>query len=124
MDGMVGAAAPAGAIEAKADDLSLVSISEDASPVVKLVNSNAVRRDEDGRERHPLESRPRGLAIKYRVDGVTSISGRHRHLGAHRQRISRSRVCRARHILARTRVLQRLLAPGERADCTTRRRGT
>jgi general secretion pathway protein E len=70
MDGMVGAAAPAGAIEAKADDLSLVSISEDASPVVKLVNSTLYDAMKMGASDIHLESRPREMALKYRVDGV------------------------------------------------------
>jgi general secretion pathway protein E len=70
MDGMIGAAAAPGAGEAKAEDLSLVSISEDASPVVKLVNSTLYDAMRMGASDIHLESRPRELAIKYRVDGV------------------------------------------------------
>jgi general secretion pathway protein E len=75
MDGVVGDAAPAAASEAKAEDLSLVSISEDASPVVKLVNSTLYDAMRMGASDIHLESRPREMAIKYRVDGVLVQAG-------------------------------------------------
>ena len=70
MDGVVEPAAAQGADEARADDLSLVSISEDASPVVKLVNSTLYDAMKMGASDIHLESRPRELSIKYRIDGV------------------------------------------------------
>jgi general secretion pathway protein E len=51
-------------------DLTLVSISQSASPVVKLVNSTLYDAMRLGASDIHLESRPRDLVIKYRVDGV------------------------------------------------------
>ena len=53
-----------------AEDLSLVAISEDDSPVVKIVNSTLYDALKVGASDIHLESRARGLAIKYRIDGV------------------------------------------------------
>ncbi|HZN47260.1 MAG TPA: ATPase, T2SS/T4P/T4SS family, partial [Ramlibacter sp.] len=70
------AAAQAGASSFEAvEDLSLVRISEDASVVVKLVNSTLY----DALKAHAsdihLETAEGGLAIKYRIDGVlTAVS--------------------------------------------------
>ena len=53
-----------------AEDLSLVAISEDASPVVKIVNSTLYDALKIGASDIHIESRARDLAIKYRIDGV------------------------------------------------------
>jgi general secretion pathway protein E len=60
MDGVVAAAAAAEAGASAAGDLSLVSISEDASPVVKLVNSTLYDAMKMGASDIHLESRARG----------------------------------------------------------------
>ena len=63
-----------------AEDLSLVAISEDASPVVKIVNSTLYDALKIGASDIHIESRARDLAIKYRIDGVLNpvrmVSGR------------------------------------------------
>ncbi|MDD3352662.1 GspE/PulE family protein [Zoogloea sp.] len=56
-------------------DLSLRSIAEDASPVVKLVNATLFDAVRQGASDIHLESQPGGLVIKYRVDGVLSRAG-------------------------------------------------
>ncbi len=70
MDGMVHAAAPNPALGADIEDLSLVSISEDTSPIVKLVNSTLYDAMRIGASDIHLETRARDLVIKYRIDGV------------------------------------------------------
>jgi general secretion pathway protein E len=59
-----------------AEDLSLKRISEDASPVVRLVNSTLYDALKAGASDIHLESAPDGIFIKYRIDGVlTSVGG-------------------------------------------------
>jgi general secretion pathway protein E len=70
MDGMVSAAAQNPALGAEIEDLSLVSISEDTSPIVKLVNSTLYDAMRIGASDIHLETRARDLVIKYRIDGV------------------------------------------------------
>jgi general secretion pathway protein E len=59
--------------------LSFASVSEAASPAVKLVNSTLYDALKTGASDIHLESTPKGLAVKYRVDGVldhaTSVNG-------------------------------------------------
>ena len=80
MDGVVDVAAQESPGEPGAEDLSLVSISEDANPVVKLVNSTLYDAMKAGASDIHIESRAKELAIKYRIDGVLSqvalLSGR------------------------------------------------
>ncbi len=57
------------------EELSYRGISEDASPVVKLVNSTIFDALRAGASDIHLESNPSGMAIKYRVDGVLSPVG-------------------------------------------------
>ena len=57
------------------DELSFKTISEDTSPVVKLVNSTIYDALKIGASDIHLETGPTGLHIKYRIDGVlTSVS--------------------------------------------------
>ena len=57
------------------DELSFKTISEDTSPVVKLVNSTVYDALKIGASDIHLETGPTGLHIKYRIDGVlTSVS--------------------------------------------------
>ncbi|UMR28888.1 type II/IV secretion system protein [Massilia sp. MB5] len=53
-------------------DLSLASISQDASPVVKLVNSSIFDALKLGASDMHFEVGAKGLALKYRIDGVLS----------------------------------------------------
>jgi len=52
------------------ENLSLASISADTSPVVKLVHSTVYDALQAGASDIHLETRPGGLAVRYRVDGV------------------------------------------------------
>jgi general secretion pathway protein E len=64
--GTLAEAAGAGEVE----NLSLATISADSSPVVKLVHSTVYDALKAGASDIHLETRPSGLAIRYRVDGV------------------------------------------------------
>jgi general secretion pathway protein E len=75
MDGAVEAAAAQSPGEGAVEDLSLVSISEDANPIVKLVNSTLYDAMKAGASDIHIESRAKELAIKYRIDGVLSQVG-------------------------------------------------
>jgi general secretion pathway protein E len=57
------------------EELSIRTISEDASPVVKLVNSTIYDALQSQASDIHLETGPTGLAIKYRVDGVLAAVG-------------------------------------------------
>jgi general secretion pathway protein E len=56
--------------DAEIENLSLASISADSSPVVKLVHSTVYDALKAGASDIHLETRPGGLAVRYRVDGV------------------------------------------------------
>ncbi|MBT9507754.1 GspE/PulE family protein [Rhodoferax sp.] len=58
-----------------AEDISLKSISEDASPVVRLVNSTLYDALKAGASDIHLETAPDGIFIKYRIDGVLASVG-------------------------------------------------
>jgi general secretion pathway protein E len=58
-----------------AEDISLKSISEDASPVVRLVNSTLYDALKAGASDIHLETAPGGIFIKYRIDGVLASVG-------------------------------------------------
>lgn len=57
------------------EDLSLKSISEDTSPVVKLVRSTLYDALKAGASDIHMETDARGLTIKYRIDGVLNMVG-------------------------------------------------
>ena len=70
MDSMQGAASDGASRGGHAEELSLQAISEDTSPVVKLVNSTLYDALKAGASDIHLESDAHGLTIKYRIDGV------------------------------------------------------
>jgi general secretion pathway protein E len=74
------------------DNLSYVSISEDASPIVRLVHSTVYDALRAGASDIHLESTAAGLTVRYRIDGVlvtiASVSG----TGVAEQVISRLKV--------------------------------
>jgi len=75
MDGLVAMQASSRR-DAAAEDISLRSISEDSSPVVRLVNSTLYDALKAGASDIHLETVPSGIFIKYRIDGVlTSVGG-------------------------------------------------
>ncbi|PUE31362.1 GspE/PulE family protein [Limnohabitans sp. Jir72] len=65
----------------KVEELSILSISEDTSPVVKLVHSTLYDALKQGTSDIHLECTGSGLTIKYRIDGVlipvSSVQGVH-----------------------------------------------
>lgn len=72
--------------------LSLSSISEDASPVIRLVNSTLYDAMKSGASDIHLESTVSGLAIKYRIDGVLDDIGAIQGVETAEQVISRIKV--------------------------------
>jgi general secretion pathway protein E len=74
------------------DDLSLRMISEEGSPVVKLVHSTLYDAFKLEASDIHLETGPSGLAIKYRIDGVLTTVGSTTGLEAAEQVISRIKV--------------------------------
>ncbi len=73
-------------------DISLFSISEDGSPVVKLVNSALYDALKAGASDIHLECTPNGLVIKNRIDGVLNRIGEVRGHETAEQAISRIKV--------------------------------
>ena len=74
MDGMVSMDSATQA-NGGAEDISLKSISEDASPVVRLVNSTLYDALKSGASDIHLETAPDRIFIKYRIDGVLTAVG-------------------------------------------------
>jgi general secretion pathway protein E len=81
-----------GELELGVEELSLMAISEDASPVVRLVNSTLYDAFKSGASDIHLESEPAGLEIRYRIDGVLSSVGRVHGLAMAQEVISRIKV--------------------------------
>jgi general secretion pathway protein E len=70
MDVSALAAAGEAAVDSDVENLSLATISADSSPVVKLVHSTVYDALKAGASDIHLETRPSGLAVRYRIDGV------------------------------------------------------
>jgi general secretion pathway protein E len=70
MDGIVPGGKELAGESGRAETLSLKGISEDSSPVVKLVHSTIYDALKDGVSDIHVESHSSGLRIKYRIDGV------------------------------------------------------
>ena len=70
IDGLQGAATAEIRSAEQTANLSLKSISEDASPVVKIVNSTLYDGLKEGASDIHLRRTTRGMQIKYRIDGV------------------------------------------------------
>lgn len=77
---------------ADVEDLSLRSISQDSSPVVKLVHSTLYDAIKAGASDVHLETGPGALGIKYRIDGVLTSVGSMQGLELAEQVISRIKV--------------------------------
>jgi len=80
------------ASDSSAEDISIRSISEDSSPVVRLVNSTLFDALRAGASDIHLESLPSGIYIKYRIDGVLSRVGGTQGIENAEQVISRIKV--------------------------------
>ena len=76
MAGLLGEAGSSEESPLAAEELSLVAINEDSSPVVRLVNSTLYDAFKSGASDIHLESEATGMAIRYRIDGVLSSVGR------------------------------------------------
>ncbi len=92
MAGLLGESAPTEESPLAAEELSLVAINEDSSPVVRLVNSTLYDAFKSGASDIHLESEPTGMAIRYRIDGVLSSVGRVSGLAMAQEVISRIKV--------------------------------
>jgi general secretion pathway protein E len=75
-----------------AEELSLVSISDEDSPVVRLVNSTLYDALRAGASDVHWEMHGTGLVIKYRIDGVLSQAGSVAGMATAEQAISRIKV--------------------------------
>jgi general secretion pathway protein E len=75
MDGVSQSSGDTEAVEAGVEDLSFKAISENASPVVKLVHSTVYDALKTSASDIHLETAPTGLLIKYRIDGVLTQVG-------------------------------------------------
>ncbi|MDB6082242.1 MAG: type secretion system protein [Gammaproteobacteria bacterium] len=79
IDSVLSQAEAEGTASTGPDNLSYVSISEDASPIVRLVHSTVYDALRAGASDIHLESTANGLTVRYRIDGVlvniASVSG-------------------------------------------------
>jgi len=75
MDGLVNVDAAESKTGSDAENLSFKTISEDTSPVVKLVHSTVYDALKSAASDIHLETVASGLVIKYRVDGVLMVVG-------------------------------------------------
>ena len=63
------------AVSEHVEEISLQSLGDDISPVIRLVNSTVYDAMKSGASDIHLEGHMRGMAIKYRIDGVLSLVG-------------------------------------------------
>jgi general secretion pathway protein E len=75
LDGSLGGAATQASSGPVAEDLSLQRISEDGSAIVRLLRSTLHDGLKAGASDIHIEADNRGLAIKYRIDGVLNYAG-------------------------------------------------
>ncbi|SFU62336.1 general secretion pathway protein E [Polaromonas sp. YR568] len=92
IDGVLDRGAESVVLDASLERLSLKSIGEDTSPVVKLVNSTLYDALKSQASDIHLETAPSGMSIKYRIDGVLSKVGSTPGLEVAEQVISRIKV--------------------------------
>jgi len=120
MDSLLPDAQKAGGGDAPVEDLSYKTISEDTSPVVKLVHSTLYDAFKMAASDIHLESSAVGLAIKYRVDGVLTTAATIPGTELAEQVISRIKVMSELDIAER-RVPQdgrfKISARGRAVDC-------
>lgn len=92
LDGSLGGASAQVASASMAEDLSLQRISEDGSAIVRLLRSTLHDGLKAGASDIHIEADNRGLAIKYRIDGVLNYAGAIDGNEAAEQLISRIKV--------------------------------
>lgn len=78
--------------DASLETLSLTSIADDTSPVVRMVRSTLYDALKAGASDIHLETTPRGLTVKYRIDGVLTQIAQMAGLDMAEQAISRIKV--------------------------------
>lgn len=76
----------------EAEEISLTSIAQDESQVVRLVNSTLYDAHKSGSSDIHFENTPQGLVIKYRIDGVLSQARQLPDIALTEQVISRLKV--------------------------------
>lgn len=92
MDGITSDHINSQATQSGIEDISLRSISEDTSPVVKFVRSTLYDALKSGASDVHMETDPHGLTVKYRIDGVLSKEGGIQGIAQAEQAISRIKV--------------------------------
>ena len=92
MDSLLSMVNPASVSDGEVEDLSFKTISEDVSPVVKLVHSTIYDALKTSASDIHMETGISGLAIKYRIDGVLMTVGTITGLDMAEQVISRIKV--------------------------------
>jgi general secretion pathway protein E len=92
MDGLDNTQALTNFIDAGTEDISLKTINEDTSPIVKFVRSTLYDALKSGASDIHMETETQGLTIKYRVDGVLIQAGHLAGLTQAEQAISRIKV--------------------------------
>jgi general secretion pathway protein E len=78
--------------EARGEEISFVGIAEDASPVVRLVNSTLYDGLKSGASDVHFETTPNGMEVKYRIDGVLNVAATVPGVHVAEQAISRIKV--------------------------------
>jgi general secretion pathway protein E len=81
-----------GALASDAEEISLASIAQDESQVVRLVNSTLYDAHKSGASDIHFENTPQGLIVKYRIDGVLTTARQLPDLALTEQVISRIKV--------------------------------
>jgi len=92
MDGLTADHAELQTTQNGIEDISLRSISEDTSPVVKFVRSTLYDALKAGASDVHMETDAHGLTVKYRIDGVLSKEGGIQGIAQAEQAISRIKV--------------------------------
>ena len=92
IDGALHAATGEAAARIDVEDLSLASIAEDTSPVIKLVNSTIYDALKLGASDIHIEATATGLHVKYRIDGVLASIATVSGLAMAEQVVSRIKV--------------------------------
>ncbi|MDA8093412.1 MAG: GspE/PulE family protein [Betaproteobacteria bacterium] len=92
MDALAAPAGNSGPAGEDVEALSLVSIAADSSPIVRMVRSTLYDALKAGASDIHLETSPKGLAVKYRLDGVLSPIAQLPGLETAEQAISRIKV--------------------------------
>ena len=92
MDGLTTEHAESQATQNGIEDISLRSINEDSSPVVKFVRSTLYDALKAGASDIHMETDSHGLTVKYRIDGVLSFEGGIQGVAQAEQAISRIKV--------------------------------